>query len=412
MKTLMKKLLLLPGIIFLLGSSLFAQNSWEKKTSFVASKRARSVAFTIGIRGYLATGEDTNDVELNDLWEYDPGSDSWTQKANLPGVGRRDAIGFSIGTKGYVGTGIDASEAFMGNTLNDFYEYSPVTNTWTTKASYPGSAGGIYFATGFAVNGKGYVCCGKKGASWYSQEVWEFNPANNSWMQKASFPGGVRYGQCTFVLNGKAYVGLGTDENWFMNDLWEYNPVNNLWTQKANFPGSARSFATAFTLGAKGYMGLGTDGGYRADVFEYDPVNDSWSVKAPFGGEARRSAPSFVITGAAYVMTGKGPSGKHRDCWQYRQYVTGTEEYAFANVDVYPNPATTVIHFDIDESFFVSHDQLSIRLISVDGKTVAEKSCESNAHVELQNEGWAPGVYLYSLCDGTHQYGGGRIVVR
>ena len=411
MKPTMKKLLLLSGIL-LFACTLFAQNSWEKKTSFVASKRARSVAFTIGNRGYLSTGEDTNDVELNDLWEYDPGSDSWTQKANLPGVGRRDAVGFAIGTKGYVGTGIDASEAFMGNTLNDFYEYSPVTNTWTTKAVFPGGSGGIYFATGFAVNGKGYVCCGKQGASWYSQELWEFNPANNTWTQKAYFPGGVRYGQCSFVLNGKAYVGLGTDENWFVNDFWEYNPLTNVWTQKSNFPGSARSFATAFSLGAKGYMGMGTDGGYRDDFFEYDPVNDSWSVKAPFGGEARRSAPSFVITGAAYVMTGRGASGKHRDCWQYQQYVTGVEENSITHVNAYPNPVTTTLHFDIDETFAAAHDQLSVLLTSVDGKVIAKKYCEGSAHVVLQNENWAPGVYLYALSDGNQQYGGGRIVVR
>lgn len=408
----MKKIILPFLVAALLPFLLPAQNSWEKKTSFLASKRARAVAFTIGQRGYLATGEDTLDVEMNDLWEYDPGSDSWTQKANLPGVGRRDAVGFAIGSKGYVGTGIDAAEAFTGNTLNDFYEYSPATNTWTSRAPYPGGFGsGIYFATGFAVSGKGYVCGGKIYASNYSQELWEFNPATNTWTSRAVYPGGTRYGQASFVLNNKAYVGTGTDENWFVSDFYEYNPGNNTWTQKAPFPSSARAFATAFTLGNKGYIGMGTDGGYRDDWYEYDPVSDSWNVKAPFGSEGRRSAPSFVISGAAYVMTGKGNSGKHRDIWQYMPYTVGVDENTFSHATVFPNPASEYIHIEIDEVFFASHENLSVRLYSTDGKLVAEKSCDQNSRIEFRNENWNSGMYLYTLSDNQKTYGGGRIEI-
>lgn len=402
---------LVPAFLLFLPAFGFAQNSWEKKGSFPASKRTRAVAFSIGNRGYLATGEDTNDIVLNDLWEYDPGIDSWTQKASIPGPGRRDAVGFSIGLKGYVGTGIDAAEAWQGNILNDFWEYSPVTNTWTARAMYPGGWGGIYFATGFAVGGKGYVCCGKEGASNYSNELWEFNPATNTWMQKAQYPAGTRYGQMSFVLNGKGYVGCGTDENWYVTDFYEYNPATNTWLQKAPFPGSARAFGTGFAIGTRGYFGFGTDGGYRDDLFEYDPVSNTWSVKAPYGSEGRRSAPAFVLTGSAYVMTGKGMSGKHRDNWQYHPFLTGMEEQALASVNVYPNPATEAINFDVDEIFAAAHDDLSLQLLTTDGKIVASQEL-SGTHARMVNENWAPGVYLYALTDGTTTYGGGRILVR
>ncbi|CAN5274508.1 kelch repeat-containing protein [soil metagenome] len=408
----MKKLIIV-SVIFLLPAFLFAQNTWEKKTSFVASKRARSSSFSIGNRGYIIGGEDTLDVELNDCWEYDPGTDSWTQKANIPGPGRRDAVGFAIGLKGYCGTGIDAPDAYLGNTLSDFYEYSPATNTWTPRAIFPGSfSQGVYFATGFGVNGKGYICCGKIGASNYSNELWEFNPATNSWAAKANYPGGVRYGQSSFVLNGKAYVGLGTDENWFCSDFWEYNPANNVWTQKSNFPASARSFASAFSVGNKGYMGMGTDGGFRDDWYEYDVPNNSWSVKASFPNGGRRSAPTFVITGAGYCMMGKGVTGKKRDLWEYKPYVTGMEEYNSMTVNVYPNPATDIINFDIDENFISDRKDLSIQLSTLEGKLITSKALNGNAHVTLNNDNWATGVYFYSLTDGTKTYGGGRVVVR
>ncbi len=392
---------------------LFAQNTWEKKTSFPGSKRGRSATFSIASRGYLVAGEDTLDIEKNDCWEYDPGSDSWTQKANLPGAGRRDAVGFSIGQKGYVGTGIDAPDAFIGNILSDFWEYSPVTNTWIQKSSFPGGFGtGVYFATGFAVSGKGYVCCGKLGASYYSQELWEFNPSTNTWLSRATFPGGVRYGQMSFVLNNKVYVGCGTDENWFTSDFWEYNPGNNVWTQKSTFPGSARSFGSAFALGTKGYMGMGTDGGFRDDWFEYDAISDSWMPAAQFGGAGRRSAPSFVISGAGYVMTGKGATGKHRDLWEYKPYVTGMEEFNSMSINVYPNPATEIINFYLDENFVATTNSLSIQLIDVEGKIIEQQKLNGNSHIEMHNQNWAPGIYLYSLTNGTKIYAGGRIVVR
>jgi N-acetylneuraminic acid mutarotase len=153
--------------------SLEAQNSWENKAAFGGTKRSRGIGFSIGSRGYIGTGEDTANNVLNDLWEYDPGSDLWIQKANLPGSGRRDATAFVIGNKGYVGFGINAAESFLGTEMDDFYEYDPVTNTWVVKAPIPVPGAGVYFCTGFAIGSKGYACGGKLGNSNYSDQLWE-----------------------------------------------------------------------------------------------------------------------------------------------------------------------------------------------------------------------------------------------
>jgi hypothetical protein len=222
----------------------------------------------------------------------------------------------------------------------------------------------------------------------------------------------VRYGQASIVLNGKGYVGCGTDENWFTNDFWEYNPVSDFWLQKANFPGSSRGFASAFSVAGKGYMGLGTDGGFRDDWYEYDVASDSWSVKAPVPNGGRRSAPTFVISGAGYAMMGKGVNGKHRDLWQYHPHIVGMEEFNSMEVNVYPNPASEIINFDIDENFVSEKDNLLIQLTTLEGKTVATKNLEGKNRVTLNNENWAPGIYLYSLTDGTKNYAGGRVIVR
>ena len=58
---------------------------------------------------------------------------------------RRHAVGFSIGNKGYVGTGYDNNI----NYHNDFWEYDPATDTWTQKANFGGGA--RYGAVGFSI---------------------------------------------------------------------------------------------------------------------------------------------------------------------------------------------------------------------------------------------------------------------
>lgn len=396
------------ALIILIFSPLvfLAQNTWEKKAAFGNDKRSRGVGFAIGNRGYMGLGEDTADVERNDFWEYDPGSDSWMQKASLPAVGRRDAVGFAIGNKGYVGTGIDAAESAFGNNLDDWWEYNPVTNMWTQKQNCPSGAawGGIYFATGFTANGMGYVLCGKLGNSSYSNQLWQYNPTSNTWLQKTNFPGGTRYSMSAFVVNGRCFAGLGTDENILQNDWWEYIPSSNTWVQKASLPGSGRFAAMGFAIGTKGYVVCGSDGGYQDDLWQYDVTSDSWWVKAPFD-TPRRSVAGFVISNAAYVGTGKANSGSRRDFWQYEQYITGEEEFAIDAPKIYPNP---VIHdFTITAPSSVQRfpDNSLLSIISPDGKIVHQSDVSMQYEAHIDASAFAAGTYIIQVSnDSWHSH--------
>src|SRR6476646_5976125 len=102
-----------------------SKNIWEKRESVGGYKRERAVGFSIGSRGYVGLGQDTLNQMLNDLWEFDPGTNTWSQKANFPGQARRDAAAFAIGTKAYVGTGMSNADAAFGTPLSDFWQYDP-----------------------------------------------------------------------------------------------------------------------------------------------------------------------------------------------------------------------------------------------------------------------------------------------
>lgn len=388
------------ALILLLALPVFAgaQNSWEKKEAFGGDKRSRSVSFSIGNRGYVACGEDTADQMHNDLWEYDPGTDSWMQRATLPAVGRRDAVGFAIGSKGYVGTGIDAAESAFGNNLQDWWEYSPATNTWLQRANCPlgASWGGIYFATGFVNNGIGYVLCGKLGNSNYTSQMYAYNPSTNIWTVRANFPGGTRYAMTAMTINGRSFAGLGTDENILQTDWYEYLPSSNTWQAKTAFPGTGRFAAVGFAIGPKGYMLGGSDGGYKDELWQYDPPSDTWWVKAPFDSP-RRSMSVFVIANAAYAGTGHGLTGKRRDFWQYQQYLTGEEEIAVAETKVYPNPAVDQLTIAVPSSEQMFPENALLSIISAEGKLILQQDVSNQSQVNINVMDYRPGVYLVQI---------------
>ncbi|MBB78488.1 MAG: galactose oxidase [Crocinitomicaceae bacterium] len=382
-----------------------ANNTWTKKSDFTGLKRERAVSFTINNFGYLGTGVDTAEIVHNDFWKYDPTLDTWTQIADLPGSVRRNAIAFSINDKGYVGTGIDLVQASTPGamTLNDFWEYDPTTNSWDQKANYPGGFGfGVYFATGFSIGSKGYVCCGKLGPNNYIDQLWEYKPSTDQWAQLPDFPGGVRYQLSSFVIGYNAYVGLGTDQDAYRKDIWAFSAATNQWTQCTDLPGSQRSAASTFTIGQRGYVCLGTNGGLLDDLWEYNPFNDSWSSKATYGGTPRKGACAFTANGRAYVGTGKGYSGKKASIHEYNpSQIINTKELDH-NITCYPNPTKENIYLKTNSTKIKK-----IEIISLKGLKFHEEAY--NSKINLQQI--PSGTYLLNGLDGNNNIIGQQKII-
>lgn len=319
-------------------------NTWTKKTDFILGKRERAVAFSINDFAYVSTGIDTSETLLKDLWQYNPQLDTWSQKADLPGAARRDAVAFSINGKGYVGTGIDNASALIGNKLKDIWEYDPTTNTWTQKADFPGSgANGIYFATAFTADNKGYICGGKWGPSLYSSQLWEYKPGSDQWIQRANFPAGVRYQLSSFSIGNQGYVGLGANQDVYKKDFYRFNPGSNQWTQIADCIGSERGGASAFTLNNHGFICLGTNGGLLGDLVEYNPETNEWELRCAYGGSERKNAVAFVVNGRAFVGLGKGYSGKKASIQEYAAPNYAQLSELEVSCEIYPNPTNGLI---------------------------------------------------------------------
>jgi N-acetylneuraminic acid mutarotase len=266
-------------------------------------------------------------VSVISLISYTPANaeGNWTKKANVGGVERYEAVGFSIGSKGYIGTGStnpDVSnmkfDTKPSQLLKDFWEYDPAKDTWTQKADFGGTA--RERAIGFAIGNKGYIGTGwdhvAKGK--IASDFWEYDPAANKWAKKADFEGRHRFDALGFSIGNKGYVGLSAG-----TDFWEYDPANDKWTKKSGLPVFALQVEfvgfIGFGIDNKGYIGLGCkrkwlssspNGDNYNDVlldnmYEYDPASDKWTKKADFPGGKRYQAVCFAIGNKGYVTTGE-----------------------------------------------------------------------------------------------------------
>ncbi len=330
---------------------VFAQvQTWTQVSSLPASTNARNhpVTFSIGQFGYLLTGYDGNFL-LGDFYQYNPVSDSWTTKANFPGGPRGFAYGVEHNGKGYVGFGIGV----VSNTVvyyNDLWEYDPTTDNWTKLADCP--ADGRRHPAFLAANNKLYLGCGDNQNGNNLRDWWEYDIQTNTWTQKPDLPAPPRHHPYFFTINDEPYVGFGHNGNAIYKDLFRYNPATSSWIKMADLPAQGRVAGTQFTYNNKGYLlsGQGEDHLNMAtgEFWEYDPQTNSWTSLPPHPGGSRWAPGSFVIGNTVYFTCGE--SGfttltNLKDMWKYEfpSFPANVEAFDKSEIKIYPNPAHDAI---------------------------------------------------------------------
>jgi len=203
-------------------------------------------------------------------------ANTWASVADFPGTTRPLTGGFSINGKGYAGAfgELIISGAFVFP--KDFWEYDPAANTWTQKADFAGP--GRDAAVSFAIGAKGYVGTGSSSAG-NLKDFWEYDPATNAWTQKEDFGGDGRSGAVGFAIGTKGYIGTGQSSA-ILKDFWEFDQASGHWTQKADLTGVARRYAIGVAVGTKGYIGGGNTPNSLLDFYEFDPSSNQWTQKA------------------------------------------------------------------------------------------------------------------------------------
>ncbi|MDB4335083.1 hypothetical protein OAA06_01855 [bacterium] len=251
-------------------------------------KRDEAVAFSVDGKGYVGLGRGLINegtplaeyIDLIDFYEYSPETNTWRQVADFPGIARRGAIAFSLGGKGYVGGGYTSEN----KTTKTFYEYDPINDEWTERSPILGSQSNTY-ASCFVINEEAFVVGGISDDGVMSNELVKYNSKTNSWSElnkvtnthvdksfdnKYTIP---RYNAASFAINGKGYLVGGRGLTSISNEVWEYDPVKDRWIEKTSFEGNLRYGAVGYSIGNYGYMGTGSNGLYSfSDFWRFDPT--------------------------------------------------------------------------------------------------------------------------------------------
>jgi N-acetylneuraminic acid mutarotase len=238
--------------------------------------------------GTVSTG--TQEINLNDLWKFDPATSEWswvsgssTVGSNCPVLGSSPAPNCGrSGTYGTLGT------PAAGNTPGGRYQ----AQNWVD------SSGNFWLYGGLGFDGAG---------NWGAlSDLWRFNPSTNQWTWIAgssTVPGTGCYGCILGQLPVPGTLGVPAQGNtpggqweaatwsdrngnlWLFsgysglsNDLWEFNTSINQWA----WMGGDRSNITYGTYGVLGQPAAGNFPGWRVSEATWTDANGNFWL---FGGQ-------------------------------------------------------------------------------------------------------------------------------
>ena len=174
---------------------------------------------------------------INEFGAFYPVTNVWTPLAPVPDLNNLEAscVYAPSVNKLFVFGGEEATLALVVNATR-IYDFA--TNTWSTGAPMPDAR--AFMGSGY-YSGKIYLVGGYNTGNVDPSfgQVWEYDPEANTWdTSRASMPitlGGPGFG----IINGHIYIAGGRNiSNTNLNTLYDYDIVADTWTQRANLPTS------------------------------------------------------------------------------------------------------------------------------------------------------------------------------
>jgi N-acetylneuraminic acid mutarotase len=208
-------------------------NEWTKLNSaFPGNSRSEAVAFSIGHAGYIGTGYDGSQP-LSDFYQYDLTNDQWTA-LSFNGQPRFSAVVMVIYDKAYLVTGTNGKSLMIdmwvfdpGLSDSNWRTLNPIINS--SSEYFDDSYVSIARSNGaaFIIGDKGYISTGQ----WQDTLInycYEYDFATDIWIEKTPFEGPVTAGATGFSLNGRGYLLTGktkSGQTMQSDYLWEFQPA-------------------------------------------------------------------------------------------------------------------------------------------------------------------------------------------
>jgi hypothetical protein len=246
---------------------------------------------------------------------HPPIASGWHQKADMLYGPKSKRVKDGAALAYYVESDTDYYlYAFKGNGRYEFYRYSIMTNTWTSKESIPaqnaiGKKKGVKKG-GTLTEADGFIY-GTKGNN--TIDFWQYNPHSTGgypWVQKADVPVGMRKvkegtGAVRVIRGANTYIYLLKGSNTL--EFYRYNTGSNAWEPVASAPAglSGRNFKNGSCITFNGDNTIYALKASYNEFFAYNVDSNFWATKTglPLIGASGRK--KKVKDGAGIAFDGR-----------------------------------------------------------------------------------------------------------
>ena len=287
------------------------------------------------------------DIDMNDSWIYDVGSNSWQKlsPATHPSARRFHAMA-NIGNNKVLLFGGVQGYSDQAIYYSDTWLFDGNNNTWSLLSPASKPAARYFHAMAYMGDDKVLLIGGSSGLypGDYKNDTWIFDISDNTWVQKyptSSPPGRFSFAM-TRIGSGKALImggEIGKYQGWPVHakDTWIYDLATNTWTQKSS-PSSWWGYSChsmAFLGGTKAMLfgGIYNDPMSQYwipldDTWIYDLANDSWSevLNTPSPGELNHHALAETHAGGGDIVLFGGSlwgAGLSKETWIFQNLIVG-----------------------------------------------------------------------------------------
>jgi N-acetylneuraminic acid mutarotase len=281
-----------------------AQN-WEQRCPFPGLERDDAVAFSIGLNGYVVTGNHNGFTESNRLWIYHSESNTWSEGSAFPGEPRQYAAVFTHGPFAYMIGGISQNNI----PLNDVYRYNSTTDQWIELPDFPGTA--HWSSATVSLPQSGFLFGGTNFTTTLKQ-AWRFEFGSESWLAIDSLQSIGKRDLFAFSIGNDIYLGGGFSINpiTFYNEMIVYHSQTDSYQMVQPYPSQGIGYGTACNF-EKGGMVVGgnhSDGSLSNEVWYFNGQN--WEQKPAFTALGIKGMSSFKIDQTAYFTSGIYETGQ------------------------------------------------------------------------------------------------------
>jgi len=387
----------------------FAQG-WNRIADFSGTARDDGAVFTINNKAYCLTGMQVGFSCTRDGDVLDASTNTWGNMSSLPSGNEREYVSaFSYGGYGYVFGGLVCG----GHALNDLWQYNPVNDSWLSMAPLPSK--GRCACSSFVINGKAYLIAGLDSASTVWNEVWEYDIGNNLWHQKNNLSFGGFWRGCGFAIDTSGYVCYGMRAGGsFQRSIYRYSVSTDTWTVIPAVTLGPRFYAGAAVVTQKAciYGGIDSAGVLHNDLLLFDPLLSSVTFLPGLPSPAipRKGMMAFALNNRLYITTGIDSTvTRINETWQNLS-PTGISELVDPehSCAVYPNPSSTSFTIRVMEGIFL----WKLRIYEAGGKMIFSQNMNgTSAQFNVGEMQFQPGVYYYQAGTEMKIIGSGKLVI-